>query len=195
MRLLQNKNSEASFAWTSLSRVWFPAGCYLDMPFMPCGRTRRIFERCACSKGGVMTDNVSGCMQTRELLPCPFCGGEAKREPGSLGVFTIACEDDKCPANPVVSGVGDKATARWNRRASSPANDGWIAVTERLPDDHEMYLVWKVDKHGVSYCDTSNLCGDKSGFYVLYDDEGANALESVTHWRELPAPPTAQVQP
>lgn len=44
-------------------------------------------------------------MTKPDLLPCPFCGGEAEVNSYGEGdyVFTISCENKKCAINPRVS--------------------------------------------------------------------------------------------
>lgn len=67
-------------------------------------------------------------MSTHEtLLPCPFCGGEAKMHTSYMlsplgGGTSIVCSAIDCPANPtVLSGTQEEAIAAWNRRAGPPA--------------------------------------------------------------------------
>ena len=54
------------------------------------------------------------------LLACPFCGGPAEvlEENKFVQLVKIGCSNEKCAAQPEVSGVGgEMAIARWNRRA------------------------------------------------------------------------------
>jgi hypothetical protein len=64
-------------------------------------------------------------MTTPELLPCPFCGGEAyTKDYGAYheGVWIIGCPSDQCPAEAAVVDTLDAATRAWNTRAPlSPA--------------------------------------------------------------------------
>ena len=67
-----------------------------------------------------MTDPMQ---QARELLPCPFCGGDAERidfGPGDAendGGSCIACK--RCHASgPVEFGFKENFIANWNRRAA-----------------------------------------------------------------------------
>lgn len=55
-----------------------------------------------------------------ELLPCPFCGGEADFIDTKLGLFIVECVGDDCIVFPrlKVEGYGDKKSliASWNKR-------------------------------------------------------------------------------
>jgi len=61
---------------------------------------------------------------TSKLLPCPFCGGEAKRftlqDEENFGGDVIACKScDACSR--VVFGEKEGLVEAWNRRATQPA--------------------------------------------------------------------------
>ena len=57
-----------------------------------------------------------------ELLPCPFCGGEAELVPGLLGGYQVYCSNDfdKCGVIPMTLAFVTEAEAIeiWNRRAA-----------------------------------------------------------------------------
>ena len=62
-------------------------------------------------------------------------------------------------------------------------DDGWIPVTDRLPQDDEDVLVWVNGTHrDMAYRDEG----------VWYDEEH-NHLKNITHWMPLPAPPKEDV--
>lgn len=55
-----------------------------------------------------------------DLLPCPFCGGEAETIRNGIGVF-IGCFNEDCPIGPATSTYVDsyteaEAIAAWNTR-------------------------------------------------------------------------------
>lgn len=53
-----------------------------------------------------------------ELLPCPFCGGDAVERPFFRGMSIIRCR--KCRADGKAGNTLDEAVAAWNRRTSPP---------------------------------------------------------------------------
>lgn len=57
-----------------------------------------------------MTDN-----RTTELMPCPFCGGEAYTVNDGGRYWTVECHD--CAAHTGLYATKDFAIAAWNARA------------------------------------------------------------------------------
>lgn len=52
------------------------------------------------------------------LLPCPFCGGEAKLVRNSSGSYFVRCADRQCAAKTRLFHENENgARASWNRRA------------------------------------------------------------------------------
>jgi hypothetical protein len=55
----------------------------------------------------------------REAKPCPFCGTNPLPAIGRASAFVVACENDDCAAQPMVTGRDlSSAWARWNGRAA-----------------------------------------------------------------------------
>lgn len=59
--------------------------------------------------------------------------------------------------------------------------DGWISVKDRTPDTNRDIIMY-VEEKGV-------CCGWYSPALRVWFNMTAIAIESVTHWRELPEPP------
>ena len=88
-----------------------------------------------------------------DLLPCPFCGGDATvREPYS-GVhgFIAACWNQDCPVHACATGATlAEAAGYWNLRAErAKGTEGelvttirWTRVEEALPHYGHMVAVW-----------------------------------------------------
>lgn len=121
-----------------------------------------------------------------KLLPCPFCGSEAVRFIGPTafngGLATIECA---CGAAVTARGpigctmavhpnggyvASHTAFNAWNRRA-----DGWIPVTEKLPEPGEPILFTEGINTYIDIRDRDDVSG-------LFN-------HATTHWRPLPAPP------
>ncbi|WP_249194991.1 Lar family restriction alleviation protein [Burkholderia vietnamiensis] len=89
------------------------------------------------------TDNSRADALT-DLLPCPFCGGEANHIQGFKPLddaHFIDCAT--CGVSSKVFDTKETAFAAWNLRAASPANqpaaapvDAWVAEAMRLADLH-----------------------------------------------------------
>ena len=65
-------------------------------------------------------------MTELNLLPCPFCGGQATPEFSDYSSY-VSCEE--CDISTRACTHPDEAAFFWNRRA-----DGWIAVGDALPE-------------------------------------------------------------
>lgn len=73
------------------------------------------------------------------LLPCPFCGGEAKayvRDYGDTHYWRVSCLSDRCGVNPVTNVYHTEAgaIAAWNTRAERTCEvevreSGWGGYT------------------------------------------------------------------
>lgn len=71
--------------------------------------------------------------------------------------------------------------------AAAPADDGWIKCSDRLPEDGEP--VWVNSEHGVT---TGHWCERAYEEYFIVRVDGTGVIaHHPTHWRPLPAPPTA----
>lgn len=66
--------------------------------------------------------------------------------------------------------------------------DRWIPVEEKLPEEESEYLV--ADKWG--YVFEANYEKALSGFVYVNPSGDRLADKTVTHWREMPAPPEAK---
>ncbi len=114
-----------------------------------------------------------------ELLPCPFCGGEAKYH-GSEDMVRIECK--ACGANP--SGWWDEtedAVKEWNQRAP-----GWIGVENELPKDRVLCVAGEALMIG-------EIIPQKTpdrGYWARSEGE---YLHGVTHWMKLPPLPNSEV--
>ena len=112
------------------------------------------------------------------LRKCPFCGGKA-RYVYSMPLNYVECTKCKALGATIVDAYEQRdgkkeAVEVWNRRA----DDGWIRVEDRLPDDDDSYLVWNGNHI----------------FVAIYWGDGewmfdSHATHEVTHWLPLPETP------
>lgn len=63
-------------------------------------------------------------------------------------------------------------------------SDGWISVKDRLPDTRRYVIICLSTGH--------MCCGWYTPNLQIWFNENATAIESVTHWRELPDPPRTE---
>ena len=113
-----------------------------------------------------MTDNPDETLPV-ELLPCPFCGGEAYIEPNSSGLVgedwpRIRCHqcDAKGPVSDVMNDT-KPAIAAWNRRAaqSPPVNERWSLQFSNTPPSVTIWtapLGHEPRTHSVAYIEFSS---------------------------------------
>ena len=116
---------------------------------------------------GYLTHGTEAGGKTYDLLPCPFCGGEAEFRDGSSTKPYIRCKS--CGCRTWGSHAYDRLVAAWNRRAERTCRvessheeegDGCYSYFEyELTCGHE--IAW-ADQLPPSYCPE---CGRR----VLYD--------------------------
>lgn len=56
-------------------------------------------------------------MDSPELKPCPFCGGEARSRDFGRGQVSVGCLNMDCGASSMLSLSGEEAITAWNTRA------------------------------------------------------------------------------
>ena len=113
-------------------------------------------------------------MTKPDLLPCPFCGGEATREElqrvENYVYYTYGCSEcDICL----------ETEQDWNTRAS-----GWVRVEDgELPYRRKVLVAyeWKPGHHIIDVGEWH----DVYKWWVVNSDR----CETVTHWQPLPPPP------
>jgi hypothetical protein len=66
--------------------------------------------------------------------------------------------------------------------------NGWISVTERLPESGEMVMVWDYGEHLMAWL---NFTSNGTAYFSA---QGRSNFE-VTHWMPLPAPPLSPPPP
>lgn len=119
---------------------------------------------------------------TPDLLPCPFCGGEACYDffPGE-GEHGVCCLGRECGAS--VEGFDSMETAfsAWNTRATPPQATGWQPV----PDLEEFQSWWRASK----YC---QVVFPKQGWEQIALDGWNAALASRGLIRTAPDAPTIE---
>ena len=107
-----------------------------------------------------------------ELLPCPFCGGEADLHHDAM----IHVECLGCTASAYAFDQS-AAIAAWNRRAPV-----WQPIAT-APEEGQM-LGWG-ERDGVNVVDCDNRL-DRNGGVEYFNGD---VYCVVTHWQPLPAPP------
>jgi hypothetical protein len=81
----------------------------------------------------------------------------------------------------------DACKAQGNIIWNSEPDDGWIKVSDRLPETSEGVLV--ANKNGVSHTTHSFHVGQKTWNALT----GNWCLDPITHWRPLPNPPKSEI--
>lgn len=139
---------------------------------------------------------------SKTLKPCPFCGGAATTAGSRQKSHQAWCEHCSTVQMGSFFITEDDAIAAWNRRA-----DGWIPVTERLPEVEVAVLVMHtyqcqeyspitigrlhqpIDKRRKPYWTFISIQASDG---MVYNDGTAFICpgnEYVAHWQPLPAQP------
>jgi len=112
----------------------------------------------------------------KELKTCPFCRGEEIQYSEDFG--GMCCLG--CAAYIGTLGTEDEAIEAWNTRA-----DGWIPVSERLPEDDKAYFVTvRVVSDNTTYRCLANYDVRVSAWL----QDGKVVVYGVVAWRPLPEP-------
>jgi len=138
--------------------------------------------------------------QTKDLLPCPFCG---KPEPGhyehpaECGVVRyVVCNTCGATCGDPDTLPEKTAYEAWNTRASatSAPKHGWISVADSLPKPFdEVWVYPRPDE----YCCEALVNTNGEWTYSEYEiNFGLQHIKcNVTHWMPKPHPPGATPQP
>ena len=86
----------------------------------------------------------------KDLLPCPFCGGEAEFEVYGGTACAVVCQTCQCGTSTVCLDDGTQAVEAWNRRAERACSN----VSGR-PGEFEC-----------SECGATLYGGDETGFWI-----------------------------
>ncbi len=109
-----------------------------------------------------------------DLLPCPFCGNPGEIL-AAVGEWWGHCH--VCSASSSLWNSQAEAIAAWNRR-SAP---GWIACSERMPEDGQQTLIAYGTGPGSPFVSEDQYQNAKDRWGVFGD--------CPTHWMPLPTPP------
>jgi len=107
-----------------------------------------------------------------ELLPCPFCGGEAEWKTGGPGCAWVSCT--KCPAE-TGDGSIPRITAAWNTRAPTP-----VAAAMAVPEVMDMPAT-DVGDVGNYYGGLAIMAKDGVAYWSIENWDGH-------HWMPCPLP-------
>ena len=137
------------------------------------------------------------------LLPCPLCGGGAEFDYDDDNLNWISCSVCGISTDTVYHtdiDARDKLREVWNRRAAmlqagnSPVTpDGWVMVSERMPERDVDVQVYCADKKEqmVGYLERNETDG---WFRFASLPNGGGVYCKPTHWMPLPAAPQQEVK-
>ena len=118
------------------------------------------------------------CTHEKEMKPCPFCGGT--KICTEKGINLNYCDNCSAESNVEHWNTRPIEDALQARIAELEAQQRWIPVSERLPEDWTMVLFTNGVTRGIGQF-------DKDGFYDYWYEYSFN--KPVTHWMPLPNPP------
>jgi len=130
------------------------------------------------------------------LLPCPFCGGEARSHKTDIrpGYQTSSVRCKKCHAE--IGRCDLDAEGFWNRRQHTD----WQPI-DSIPKDGSLFDLWVVSEFtdgqescgrrvpDVSYWDGQLIKGVPDEYNEKAIEEFSNGREFATHWMPLPTKP------
>ena len=135
---------------------------------------------------------------SKELKPCPFCGGEADMMIGGT-IYKAGCINDDCPENDSWRYTSEKAAIRaWNTRpdpwqpiGAAPKDKSEILIFN--PNwDHPVKACWHENDaeesifSGWGFSEFLNMGGCEDGFLGWSEDIKDGVMP--THWQPLPEP-------
>lgn len=120
------------------------------------------------------------------LLPCPFCGGEARDNGSPKGLYgQIVCSNPDCFGPHTTAGLKRDSIIQWNTRAA-----GWRDISTAPKDGTHILAIrqdWWEPVNGNHRWVYGNVF--ESYFDTTTDRFESYGLKQPTHWMPLPAPP------
>ena len=114
-------------------------------------------------------------MTQTQLLPCPFCGGEACVEEVARHKWIAICADKyRCGTEGWFEDTRDEAIAAWNRRAESA---DLAALRQRVQELDEI-------RDAIGLCAAAVVLAyyRKTHDHILVDNDAIDAALKVEHW-------------
>lgn len=123
-----------------------------------------------CPFCGKSVAYIADCHELQDCKNFEACEGE--------GYVSVVCNFNKggCGASSGYFRTTEEAIFAWNRRA-----DGWIPVSERMPEEYTMVLVWEGD-----YAFRAERA---EGKWYEATNEPISEHINITHWMPLPPAP------
>jgi Lar family restriction alleviation protein len=126
-------------------------------------------------------------LSNEELLPCPFCGGNAVLFDDN-GPFLVECET--CRAASGRSPYPNKAIAAWNSRAMRP---DWRDAEKEKPTIGKTVIVYGSERIALAFL-YKNIMGIWAWREVSTNPLVSSSLCEemiITHWMPIPPAPTS----
>lgn len=127
-----------------------------------------------------------------EILPCPFCGGEAEFIQDTCEAY-VECTNDMCGACSGNFGYhsGDQkahALAAWNARAQSQRTVGWMPI-ETAPKDETPVDLWVPNRRDGRLVNMRRVQLGKHNVFYQAIEVGPSCVRDATHWMPIPNGP------
>lgn len=131
-----------------------------------------------------------------ELLPCPFCGGEARsydfdtQTKGQLvWRYVVTCGGEQCAVEPWFDRLTlDEAIKAWNTRAALEAALAALGVGSEAEDAASVeFEIWQDDPHDFAPLMVASVAGPRGDAWAdalhyarQYADDGPIRIDEVT---------------
>lgn len=120
-----------------------------------------------------------------ELLPCPFCGGEAICV--GRGPYRIACRQCTCALEHLYVVTREEAIAAWNRRARDAKAAGLAEALQKVAEEAYWLLAWTWQAHIFSagpVLDMDAFAPEARNMMNKAEQDLFDALQALAAWRQ-----------
>jgi|GEM_PF-3753075 len=133
-----------------------------------------------------MTEEQAVTVTQADLLPCPFCGGEARYKPDHTTEQAHEVSCSHCCFS-ISEFHHENCVKLWNTRLAQPApqiGDGWLEIASNPPPHNTQILLAHIDNLGRKIVEAEKF---STGERLPSGRSNYSQHAWATHWMPLPA--------